>query len=116
MNPSNVRRDIWVKLVARANVRKLDMYSLRHTFASLGRASGEEAFNVARAMGHSRSQIVDDVYAHALPSGMTSVAARVTARALGQQIKPRLVSSNERDVTRSLPVSPEEPSDEAASG
>jgi integrase len=119
VNPSNVRRDIWVKLVARANVRKLDMYSLRHTFASLGRASGEEAFNVARAMGHSRSQIVDDVYAHALPSGMTSVAARVTARALGQQIKPRLVSSNEhneRDVTRSLPVSPEEPSDEAASG
>jgi hypothetical protein len=26
------------------------MYSLRHTFASLGRVSGEEAFNVARAM------------------------------------------------------------------
>ena len=64
LNPSNVRRDIWLKLIARAGVRKLDMYSLRHTFASLGRASGEEPFNVARAMGHSRSQIVDEVYAH----------------------------------------------------
>ena len=32
MNPSNVRRDIWSKLLARAGVRALDMYSLRHTF------------------------------------------------------------------------------------
>jgi integrase len=52
MNPSNVRRDIWVKLVVRAGVRSLDLYSLRHTFARLGRVSGESAFNVARAMGH----------------------------------------------------------------
>jgi integrase len=119
MNPSNVRRDIWVKLVARASVRKLDMYSLRHTFASLGRSSGEEPFNVARAMGHSRSQIVDDVYAHALPSGMKSVAERVTARALGHQTKSGIVSSterNERDVRRSLDVLPEAPADEVASG
>jgi len=36
-NPSNVRRDIWLKLVA-------------------------------RAMGHSRSTLVDEIYAHALPS------------------------------------------------
>jgi integrase len=116
MNPSNVRRDIWLKLIARSGVRKLDMYSLRHTFASLGRASGEEPFNVARAMGHSRSQII---YAHALPSGMKSVAERATARALGHQTTSQLVSSserNERDVRRSLDVSPEEPAVEVASG
>jgi integrase len=90
MNPSNVRRDIWGKLVTRAGVRSLDMYSLRHTFASLGRVAGEEAFNVARAMGHSRSQLVDQVYAHSLHSGMASVAERVTARALG--LKPKFRS------------------------
>jgi hypothetical protein len=119
MNPSNVRRDIWVKLVARAGARKLDMYSLRHTFASLGRSSGDESFNVARATGHSRSQTVDEVYAHALPSGMKSVAERVTARALGYQTRSAIVSGsepNERDVRRSLDVSPEAPADEAASG
>jgi integrase len=66
MNPSNVRRDIWTKLVKRAGVRALDMYSLRHTFASLGRVAGESTFNVARAMGHSRSMLVDRVYAHSL--------------------------------------------------
>jgi integrase len=89
LNPSNVRRDIWSKLVARAGVRSLDMYSLRHTFASLGRVAGEEAFNVARAMGHSRSRLVDEVYAHALPSGMASVAERVTQRALGKRSKSK---------------------------
>ena len=48
MNPSNVRRDIWQPLKKRAGVRELDLYSLRHTFASLGRTAGESAFNVAR--------------------------------------------------------------------
>ncbi|MEJ1961069.1 MAG: site-specific integrase [Gammaproteobacteria bacterium] len=96
LNPSNVRRDIWRKLVTRARVRSLDMYSLRHTFASLGRVAGEEAFNVARAMGHSRSRLVDDVYAHALPSGMASVAQRVTDRALGNGGKLRLEPARRR--------------------
>ena len=72
MNPSNVRRDIWTKLVKRAGVRSLDMYSLRHTFASLG--------------------LVDQVYAHSLQSGMASVAERVTARALG--LEPKLTMPN----------------------
>lgn len=49
MNPSNARRDIWTKLVARAGVRALDMYSLRHTFASLGRTAGEAAFKWPRS-------------------------------------------------------------------
>ena len=101
MNPSNVRRDIWTKLVKRAGVRPLDMYSLRHTFATFGRVAGESAFNVAHAMGHSRSTLVDAVYAHSLQSGMASVAERVTARALGEQPKLRVIEG-QRDVRRSL--------------
>ena len=70
MNPSNVRRDIWAKVLKRAGVRTFDMYSLRHTFASLGRVAGESAFNVSRMIGHSPSTLVDQVYAHSLQSGM----------------------------------------------
>lgn len=103
MNPSNVRRDIWLKLVKRAGVRSLDLYSLRHTFASLGRVAGESAFNVARAMGHSRSTLVDAVYAHSLQSGMASVAERVTARALGEQPKLRVIEGGSpRDIRQPL--------------
>jgi hypothetical protein len=79
---------------------------------------GEEALNVARAMSHSRSRIVDDVYAHSLPSGMARVAERVTARTLREQPKLRLASSterDERDVRRWLNVSPKTPDEEVAS-
>jgi Phage integrase family len=110
MNPSNVRRDIWAKLVTRSGVRALDMYSCRHTFASLGRTAGEAAFNVAAVMGHSRSHLVDQVYAHSLQSGMASVAERVTARALGEQPKLRVVDNNNpRAVRRSVRRLPLEP-------
>src|SRR5215813_1223968 len=86
----------------RAGVQQLDMYSLRHTFATFGRVAGESAFEVAHAMGHSRSTLVDAVYAHSLQSGMASVAERVTTRALGEQPKLRLIDGGPRDVRQTL--------------
>jgi hypothetical protein len=41
-------------------------------------------------------------YAHALPSGMASVAERVTARALGKRTKLKIIEGKKRDVRRSL--------------
>lgn len=102
MNPSNVRRDIWLPLKKRAKVRDLDLYSLRHSFASLGRTAGESAFNVARMMGHSRSTLVDSVYAHAMQSGMASVAENVTARALGLKPQLRVIDGGAPDVRQPL--------------
>jgi len=102
MNPSNVRRDIWAPLKKRAGVRELDLYSLRHTFASLGRTAGESAFNVAQMMGHARSTLVDSVYAHTMQSGMASVAENVTARALGVKPQLRVIEGGHRDVRQPL--------------
>jgi integrase len=108
MNPSNVRRDIWLPLKKRAGVRELDLYSLRHTFASLGRTAGESAFNVARMMGHSRSVLVDQVYAHSMQSGMASVAENVTARALGVKPQLRVIDGGKPDVREPLDDSSKE--------
>lgn len=90
LNLSNVHRDIWSPLVKLAGVRKLDLYSLRHTFATLARSSGENAFNTSRAMGHSRSTLVDEVYAHSLASGMAGVAAGVAARVFPPDVSKTL--------------------------
>jgi len=76
--------------------------SLRHTFASLGRTAGESAFNVARMMGHAKSTLVDQLYAYAMQSGMTSVASAITARAFGEQPKLRLIDGGQRDVRQTL--------------
>jgi integrase len=107
-SPSNVRRDIWVPLRKRAGVRALDLYSLRHTFASLGRTAGESAFNVARMMGHAKSTLVDMVYAHTMQSGMASVAESVTTKALGTKPQLRVIEGgNLRDVRQPLDNSAE---------
>jgi len=109
LNPWNVRRDIWLPLIKRAGVPHQDMYSLRTTFATLARASGEAAFNVSRMIGHSRSTLVDQVYAHTMQSGMASVAENVTARALGLKPQLRVIEGgNSRDVRQPLDESPQQ--------
>ena len=69
---------------------------------------------IARAMGHSRSALVDQVYAHSLQSGMASVAERVTARALGEQPKLLVIEGGQREVRQPLDESPAEGSENRA--
>jgi hypothetical protein len=79
---SQVNKSIKVAkaLLERAEVRYRDMYSLRWTFVSLARASGEAAFNVSRIIGHARSTIVDTVYAHTVDSALAGVSDSVAER------------------------------------
>jgi integrase len=67
-------------LLKRAQVPYRDMYSLRWTFVSLARASGEAAFNVSRVIGHARSTIVDTIYAHTVDSAVAGVSESVAER------------------------------------
>jgi integrase len=115
LNPSNVRRDVWTKLVTRAGVRSLDMYSLRHTFATLARTAGEGAFNVSRQLGHSKSTLVDTVYAHSLALGLAAMSERVTARAFGTTPQLRLIDGG-RDVREPLESTEKEGEEKAATG
>jgi integrase len=81
LNKANVRKRIWIPLLTRAKVPYRDLYSLRWTFVSLARASGEFAFNVSRVIGHARSTIVDTIYAHTIDSGVAGVSDSVARRA-----------------------------------
>jgi hypothetical protein len=95
--------------------RPLDMYSLRHTFASIGRSAGESSFSVSRVMGHSKSTLVDAVYAHSMASGLSGVAENVTARALGLKPQLRVIEGgNQRDVRETLDDSSKETASKAA--
>ena len=107
---------MWIPLKKRAGVPNLDLYSLRHPFASLGRTAGESAFNVARMVGHSKSALVDQVYAHTMQSGMVSVASAITARALGEQPKLRLIEGGQPDVRETLDNTKSESARRSVSG
>jgi hypothetical protein len=80
LNKANVRKRVWMPLLKRAQVPYRDMYSLRWTFVSLARASGEAAFNVSRVIGHARSTIVDTIYAHTVDSALAGVSESVAER------------------------------------
>jgi len=67
-------------------------------------------------MGHSRSNLVDQVYAHSLASGLASVAERVTALALGEQPKLRVIAGGTRDVREPLENGPATPCPSRATG
>jgi integrase len=81
LNKANVRKRVWIPLLMRAKVPYRDLYSLRWTFVSLARASGEVPFNVSRVIGHARSTIVDTIYAHTVESGAAGVSESVAVRA-----------------------------------
>jgi integrase len=115
MNPSNVRRDIWLPLKGRAGVRNLDMYSMRHTFVTFAMAEGAEAFNVARAIGHAKSEIVAKIYGnHTLESGVAPISANVTARALGEEPQPPSPAPPAPKASEQTP--PKQPEPTAAAG
>jgi integrase len=88
LNKANVRKRVWMPLLKRAKVRYRDMYSLRWTFVSLARASGEAAFNVSRVIGHSRSTIVDTIYAHTVDSALAGISESVAER-VGLTVTPK---------------------------
>jgi hypothetical protein len=67
------------------------------------------ACRAVHPMGHSRSTLIDQVYAHSMQSGLASAVENVTARALG--IKPQLrviEGGNSRDVRETLDETPVE--------
>jgi integrase len=113
--PADLPRDIWMPLVKQVGLPRRVLYSLRATFASLARASGEAAFNVPRMMGHSGSAVVDQVHAGSLQSGLASVASAVPTRVLGDALKLRVIEDGVRDVATSLPEGLVEPKKAIAS-
>jgi hypothetical protein len=66
-------------------------------------------------VGHARSALVDQVYAHTMQSGMASVASAITARALGEQPKLRLIDG-QRDIRETLENTKPERDQKKASG
>jgi hypothetical protein len=76
-------------LLMRAKLPYRDLYSLRWTFVSLARASGEVPFNVSRVIGQPRSTIVDTIYAHTVDSGVAGRLRRDWRTGRGSNPPPR---------------------------
>lgn len=64
----NVQRRSFKPLLTQAECPEIRFHDLRHTYATLALANGVPIRVVSDTMGHSRSSVTIDTYAHVLPS------------------------------------------------
>ena len=68
--------------IRKAEVKKLDMHALRHTFASLLLSQGAPITEVSSYLGHADPQITLKVYSHWIPRTKTDSISRLTGMIL----------------------------------
>jgi len=76
IQPVNLDRD-FTRWVERAEVPSIRIHDLRHTHVTLAIAAGSNIGAVSRRVGHARTSITMDVYAHVLPEQHAEVADKV---------------------------------------
>ena len=80
INPDNLRHRVWARALKAAGLRHVTMHSLRHTYASLLIAQGENIKYISEQMGHASIQITVDRYGHLFPSTKRLAPARLEAQ------------------------------------
>ena len=78
INPNNLRRD-HTQLVTLAGVPCIRIHGVRHTHATLALQQGANIKAVSQRLGHARTSITMDVYAHVLPEQAQDVSEKVGA-------------------------------------
>jgi len=77
LDPDNVRKRVFYKVLKKAGIRHLRIHDLRHTFASLLLQQGESLVYVKEQMGHSSIQVTVDLYGHLIPGGNKQAVDRL---------------------------------------
>jgi integrase len=89
LDPDNLRNRVWAPALAAAKLRHVRIHSLRHTYASMLIAQGENVKYISSQLGHASVKITLDRYGHLFPDEKRSSAAR-----LEQQLASARPSSN----------------------
>lgn len=77
LDPDNVRKRVFYKVLKKAGIRHLRFHDLRHTFASLLLQQGESPVYVKEQMGHSSIQVTVDLYGHLIRGGNIQAVDRL---------------------------------------
>jgi len=75
----NDQRRSFKPLLTKAECPEIRFHDLRHTYATLALANGVPIRVVSDTMGHSRSSVTIDTYAHVLPSQERLAADKMDA-------------------------------------
>jgi integrase len=96
LDPDNLRHRVWAPALAKAKLRHVRIHSLRHTYASMLIAQGENIKYISSQLGHASVQITIDRYGHLFPDEKRTAAARLEAQlASAAPIRSNAVVTNE---------------------
>lgn len=84
INPTNLRKRSFAKLLKHANLPQIRFHDLRHTCATLLFSKGVHPKNVQELLGHANVAITLDTYSHVIP-GMGDQTARAMEEVLSQR-------------------------------
>lgn len=96
MNPVNMLQRGFYPALRRAKLRTIRFHDLRHTYASLLIASGEDIVRVSRLLGHASPTVTLNVYTHMLPKEHYGSADRLAALVLGEPNGNKVETSTRR--------------------
>jgi integrase len=83
-NPSNVYNRLFQPAVKAAEIGKLDLHDLRHTFGSWKVEQGENVVYVSKQMGHKDPSVTLKIYAHLIKESRPEAAAKTDAMLVPQ--------------------------------
>ncbi len=83
INPTNLRKRSFARLLERAGLPKVRFHNLRHTCATLLFSRNTHPKHVQELLGHANIKITLDTYSHAIP-GMGDQTARAMEDALAE--------------------------------
>jgi integrase len=75
--------DAFERAVKRAQLPRIRLHGLRHTYATLALSASVPLWAVADLLGHSNVSVTDRFYRHAIPSMLEEAASKVTGLILG---------------------------------
>jgi integrase len=82
-SPDVLRKRVWAPALAKATLRHVRIHSLRHTYASMLIAQGENLKYISSQLGHASIQITLDRYGHLFPDEKRSAAHRLEQQLAG---------------------------------
>ena len=86
MSNTNLLQRGFYPALRRAGLRKIRFHDLRHTYAPLLIASGEDIVRVSRLLGHSSPTVTLNVYAHMLPTEHYQAAERLADLVFSERV------------------------------
>ena len=76
----NLRSRVFYRVLEQAELPKIRLHDLRHTYASLLIQQGESLAYVQQQLGHSSIQVTVDVYGHLIPGANRAAVDRLDAQ------------------------------------